>query len=492
MKLLVTCFGGLDDIMVSLPFIKGLQDLFPHSEITLASYSKFSKIPRVAPYIHQFIADESSTDFYKKESMLFEYDQIIDIDKLLTGALDSDLAKFLKSDISHFLSINYLHKIEVLMRYIPENIRRLNFHLQESVRGYEKAKEIFNEEYDIVIYPFEKSKTTITSVYNLKFFLSYFSQMNPGKKILLIGFKHQQEALDAVIAETQSEKVVASAIVDIESALSLIKKAKYFIVGDSPIKYLACQSAVTVFDLHQDFDAIRTKGVYKEGSYCLSLNEKPLQKIVYSSDEFVFENNAHFLSYFVTSVIDNDFEKILLLTEGYQFNSKVYKSSLHPHFGWRCVPVFWDKSSFKEFLAYNALKYSHFEQIPEIFENVYDHAMEDSDYSFERAFYETSDYLNQIIHVREIMTNDSTFGIFLKLQDLEDNKNYNQIVRIMAEYLNFDIHEERSTLKIEELQKRLPRVRAGLKDIQRFLNQFKIYASQKILESFDSVSDLRI
>lgn len=490
MKLIATSFGDLEEVMLTLPFLKSLQDIFPHADITLASYSKYEKISKIAPYIHNFISAASKEEFYAQSSMLFEYDQIIDLDKLFSGVIDQDLISFLKSDVSHFDRSEHQHKAELLLRYIPKSIRRLAFHLQESLSGYEKAKNILKEEYDLIIYPFDKNKTK--TAYNVPLLVSYFLNMNPGKKILLIGFRHQQDALSKLATECKGSESVSTAMVDLESCLSLLKKAKHFVVGNSPLKHLASQSHAVVYDIHTSLQSIQTSGIYKDQSYCLFLNEKPIQKLVYSSDEFVFENNAHFLAYFITSVMDNDYEKMLLLTEGYQVHSKIYKTSLNRPYGWRCVPLFWNKESFKEFLAYNSLRYLEYESHPEIFENVYDHIMEDSDYSYDRVFYETSSYLNQIVHLRDIMSKDSTFGIFLKLQEFESHPDYKKIIQIMAQYMNFDIHSDTATLKIEELQALLPQVRKGLKDIQKFLNEFKIYASQKILESFDSTGDLRI
>ncbi len=492
MKLIVTSFGDLEDLMLALPFIKGLQDMYPQSDITLASFPKFEKISKIAPYVHNFVSCDTRDELYQNNSFLFEFDQIIDLDKLYQGEVDKDLAVFLKSDIKAMTTGSCPHKAEILLRYIPKQIRRLSFHLQESLAGYERAKAVLSQECDLVIYPFEKNKNIKSITYNLNLFLKYFMNMNPGKKVLLIGFRHQQESLAKIIEEMNAGEAVLSAAVDLESCLSLLKKAKHFIVGNSPLKHLASQSQAVVYDIHSSMESIQETGIYKDQSYCLFLNEKPLQKIVYRADEFVFENNAHFLAYFVTSVIDNDYEKMLLLTEGYQVHSKVYKTSLNRPYGWRSVPLFWNKDSFKEFIAYNALRFSSFDDHPEIFENVYDHIMEDSDYSYDRIFYETSSYLNQIVTTRDILSKDSTFGIFIKLQELESHIEYRKILQVMAQYLDFDIHSDTSALKIEDLQRKLPKVRTGLKDIQKFLNEFKIYASQKILESFDSTGDLRI
>jgi hypothetical protein len=456
LKILIENSSSLTSFLCSLPLVKGLTDLFPEAEICYKTNSQYKEFQEYAPYIHSFVGIE--------EVMNNDFDIRIDLEnwKIKGSAL-------LEENIKKIPTQSKIHLVDKYLAILPSSFQKRSFVLKETLAGFEKIKEVKNTHYDLVIYPFSQND----SAWRLKeydLFIRYYLQMNPNKKILVVGLDPHSEMLTQYFSSKDYyQRSVDLRIFDLSAMVSFLRRVSVLVMPASPIKYVISNPETVVIELS---DCKTVDPIYKEKSYVIRFERKLINKFVYSEDEIPFDGNEHFLAYFVTSVLDEDLEKMNWLTNSYKEQCIIYNVVISKRLGLRTKPMEWSRASMVAYLAATVDRLI-FHNVKESLEseNFYYDLHDDTELSQDQIIYELAAIHKEVKKLKAFFERENAFSHYLKLK-------------------NYDVKRFEGIL-IKSILDHCPEGQfyAQLVKADRFLTDILNVSSQKLLENMSMTSD---
>ena len=426
-RILIRGNDELDKFIMSLPFIKGLTRVYPEAEIFVISKPHFSKMKEFAPYIHFFLEDQSAI-----EELHFEI--VLDLQNLS----NNKNTKLLNFDCLY--SHEKFHYVDRLLSILPQEEQRKVLHLSETVNGFEEMKRFAmkakTRSFDVVIYPFSHDTAKSWSLDDFNMLLTYFFKMNPGKKVLVLGLESQEEELLKYIENGHYPKEsVTFKSCSLDGALSILKKSSFVVTAQSPMKFLACNPETTLIEINFNEDDFEQKCAYRSNSYVINFKKKVRNKFIYSTNELVFDNNAHYLSYVLTAILDEDEEKLRWFAEKYDELAGLYRSEVHPDLGFQLMPVNWSQKN----ISSSLIKISHKLQVlqvanPKFAEGFYYNIHDNSELSQEQIIYDLGVIQKELEKLIQFFKSENKFETAMKMESSGSEKLDDYIVKTLIDH----------------------------------------------------------
>jgi ADP-heptose:LPS heptosyltransferase len=316
MKILVISLLRLGDIMMCTPVLKGLREQNPTAEIHVLINSQFKGIVPLIPYVSQFKYFERSElqkglgevdrgvfESYERLRLQIQdlqnekYDQVIN---LTQTKLSGWIVKSLKAPENLGLSFDsqgralygsswfeYLNRQaeaegEEIFHYIDifkyaAGVRNplVGITLCETEEGRAEADLIAQDEPNLVLV--QALTNDSKKDWGLGRFaqaLALFAQKYPQASILILGSPAEKSRLTELVENLKAREVSARlAICSLEGALSLLKRARVLLTGDTSIKHLASAARTPVIELSIGSSDYRRTGSYLQGSLILQSRE---------------------------------------------------------------------------------------------------------------------------------------------------------------------------------------------------------------------------
>lgn len=469
MKILIRGNNELDKFIMGLPFIKGLTGVYPEAEIFMISKPHFSKMQEFAPYVHHFLEDQSLI-----EDIQFEL--VIDLQELSHNKSNEYLA------FENIYCYEKFHYVDQLLSVLPIEHQRRALHLSETVKGFEEMKKFVMKEktknFDVVLYPFTHDSSKSWSHDDFNMFLMYFSKMNPGKKVLLLGLDSHEEELRKFKESAHFPKEsLTIKTCSLDGVLSILKKSSFVITAQSPMKFLACNPETTLIEVNFKDAQFEQKCAYRNNSFVINFKKKVHNKFIYSSDELVFDNNPHFLSYVITSILDEDEEKLRWFAEKYKDLAGVYRTIIHPDLGCQLSPVYWGQKT----IAGSLVKLAHKLQVlqkggAKFAEDFYYDIHDNSELSQDQIIYDLSAIQREIEKLIKFFKSETHFTTAIKIENNSGEKLDDHILKIVVELELQDVLDERPSFVNEKIVEKL------LVNLF-FIRQVMNVSGQKLLEN---------
>lgn len=454
---------------MSLPFVKGLTGAYPEAEIFMISKSHFNKMKEFAPYIHYFIEDQSSVQD-------LNFDLVIDLENLSNNKSTEKL------NFDQIYACESFHYVDKLLSCLPKKHQRRHLNLSETVAGFEEMKKFVmkssKKDFDVILYPFSQEEGSAWELKDFDMFIMYFFKMNPKKKILLLALESQREEIEEFLKDkAYPEDLIKLKICSLDCALSLLKRTSFVITANSPMKFLSTNPETTLVELdfnNVDFDK---KCSYRANSYIVNFKQQVRNKLVYTTNELVFDNNPHFFAYIVTSILDEDEEKLRWFAEKYSYLADIYKTSIAPDIGFRLVPVHWGQKSIAKSLINIAYRL-HVLQVnnPKHAEEFYFNIHDDSELTQDHIMYDLTTVQREIQKLIQFFKSETHFATALKIENNGQDKLDDFILQeILDQSLGGEIDEKPSVVKEFIIAKLLVNL--------FFIRQVMNVSGQKLLES---------
>lgn len=469
LRILIRGNTDLDKFIMSLPFIKGLTGVYPHAELFMLSKPHFSKMKEFAPYIHQFIEDQSTIED-------LHFDKVIDLENL---ANNTSTEKINFDQIYAYESFHYTDK---LLACLPKKFQRRVLHLSETVKGFEEMKSFAmkssNKDFDVVLYPFSHDSKSIWSQEDFNMFIMYFFKMNPGKKILLLGLESQKNEVEAYVKESRyPEDLLKVKICSLDGALSILKKSSFVITANSPMKFLANNPETTLVEINFNEEGFEKKCAYRSNSYIVNFKKRVRNKFIYTTNELVFDNNAHFFSYVVTSILDEDEEKLRWFAEKYADLADLYKTEVSHEIGFKVCPIHWGQKNIARSLIQTAHKLQVLQvNNPKHAEELYYNIHDDSELTQDQIIYDLGVVQKEIEKLIKFFRSENYFAAAMKIENNTGEKLDDHILKVILDQSLVDVMDDKPSRMNEHI---IEKLLVNLFFIRQVMN----VSGQKLLES---------
>src|SRR5690606_19746051 len=126
---------------------------------------------------------------------------------------------------------------------------------------------------------------------------------------------------------------------------SVLKRSSFVVMGNTSLKHLVTNPETTLIEMAFNDSEFAKETSYRSGSYILNFKKKFKNRFIYSTNELVFDNSAHFAAYIMTSIFDEDEEKLRWFAEKYVDNVDISKTQIDTEVGLQLTPVYWEKRS---------------------------------------------------------------------------------------------------------------------------------------------------
>lgn len=468
-KILIRGNIELDKFIMSLPFVKGLTGIYPHAEIFMISKPHFSKMKEFAPYIHHFIEDQSTVED-------IHFDRVIDLQNISNNK-STELLNF-----DQAYAFEGFHHTDRLLACLPRKFQRRVLNLSETVQGFEEMKSFAmksaNREFDVVLYPFSQDIQNSWKLEDFHMFIMYFFKMNPGKKILLLALDSQKNEIEAFLKDKPyPEDLVKLKVCSLDGALSILKKSSFVIIANSPMKFLAVNKETTLVEINFNESDFDKKCAYRSNSYIINFKKKLRNKFIYTSNELVFDNNAHYFSYVITSILDEDEEKLRWFAENYSDLADIYKSEISNEIGFKLIPIYWSQKNIAKALInisnkLQTLQVNNPKHSEEFYYNVHD----ESELTQDQIMYDLGVVQKEIEKLIKTFRTESHFAIALKIENNTGEKLDDYILKEVLDHTLPDVLDEKPS-KMNELI--IEKLLVNLFFIRQVMN----VSGQKLLES---------
>ncbi len=469
MRILIRGNTELDKFIMSLPFVKGLTGVYPHAEIFMISKPHFSKMKEFAPYIHQFVEDQSTiNDIY--------FDTVIDLENLANNKSTDKL------NFDQIYSHECFHYADKLLACLPKKYQRRRLNLSETVQGFEEMKNFAmkstNKDFDVVMYPFSHDSQKSWKLEDFHMFIMYFFKMNPGKKILLLALESQKTEMESFLKDKPyPEDLVKVKICSLDGALSILKKSSFVITANSPMKFLTVNPETTLVEINFNETDFEKKCAYRPNSYVLNFKKKVRNKFIYTTNELVFDNNAHYFAYVVTSILDEDEEKLRWFAEKYADLADIYKTDISSEIGFKLTPIYWGQKNIAKTLVnishkLETLQVNNPKHSEEFYYNIHD----ESELTQDRIIYDLGTVQKEIEKLIKTFRTETHFAIAIKIENNSGEKLDDYILKeILDQSLAGAIDEKPSKMNELIVEKLLVNL--------FFIRQVMNVSGQKLLES---------
>jgi hypothetical protein len=422
-----------------------------------------------APYIHHFIENQSSVED-------LHFDMVIDLERLSnnksTGKLNFD----------QIYGYENFHYVDKLLACLPKKHQRRHLNLSETVTGFEEMKKFVmkssKKDFDVVLYPFSQEEGRTWELKDFDMFLQYFFKMNPERKVLLLALESQREQIENFLKNKSYPKdLVKLKICTLDCALSLLKRTSFVITSNSPMKFLTTNPETTLVELNfndVDFDK---KCSYRANSYIVNFKQQVRNKLVYTTNELVFDNNPHFFAYIVTSILDEDEEKLRWFAEKYDYLADIYKTSIAADIGLKLIPVSWGQKTIAKSMI-NISHKLHVLQVnnPKHAEEFYFNIHDDSELTQDQILYDLGMVQKEIQKLIKFFKSETHFATAMKLENNGKAKLDDFILQeILDQSLGDEMDEKPSVVREFILDKLLLNL--------FFIRQVMNVSGQKLLES---------
>ena len=480
MRILIRGNTELDKFIMSLPFIKGLTGVYPDAEVFVISKPHFGKMKEFAPYIHHFIEDQATVES-------IHFDTVIDLENLSNNK-NTD-----KLNFDQIYICDNFHYTDKLLSCLPKKHQRRNLNLSETVDGFEEFKKFAmkseKKDFDVILYPFSQTSEGISSDKSWKLedfhlFVSYFFKMNPGKKILLLSLESQRKEIEAFMKDKPyPEELLTLKICSLDAALSLLKRSSFVITANSPMKFLAINPETTLVEINFNDSGFDKKCSYRSNSYLINFKKKVRNKFIYTTNELVFDNSAHFFSYVVTSILDEDEEKLRWFAEKYSDLADIYRTEVSSDIGLKLTPIFWSQKN----IAKSLIELSHKLQVlqinnPKYSEDFYYSIHDESELSQDQIIYDLGTVQKEIEKLVKFFRTENHFSTALKIENNSGEKLDDFILReVLDQSLGLELDEKPSKVN-DYVSERLV---VNLFFIRQVMN----VSGQKLLESLPMTAE---
>jgi hypothetical protein len=459
---------------MSLPFIKGLTGVYPDAEIFMISKPHFRKMQEFAPYIHHFIEDETMIS-----GVTFDF--TVDLENLANN-ISTDKVNF-----DQVQAYKNFHYSDTLLACLPKKHQTRSLNLSETLDGFEEMKSFAmktaKKDFDVVLYPFSNltDKESFGKSWKLEdfhMFIMYFFKMNPGKKILLLALESQRKEITQFLKDKPyPEDLVKVKICTIDCALSVLKRSSFVITANSPMKFLTTNPETTLVEINFNDEDFENKCSYRGNSYVINFKKQVRNKFIYTSNELAFDNNAHFFSYVITSILDGDEEKLRWFAEKYTDLADIYKTTVSQEIGFKLLPIYWGQKSISKSLV----NISHKLQVlqvnnPKHSEEFYYGVHDDSDLTQDQIMYDLGAVQKEIERLIKYFRTETHFAIAIKIENNEGDKLGDYILQQILDQSLESVKDERPS-KMNELI--IEKLLVNLFFIRQVMN----VSGQKLLES---------
>lgn len=469
MKILIRGNLELDKFIMSLPFIKGLTGVYPQAEVFMISKPHFSKMQEFAPYIHQFVEDESTVEG-------IQFDRVINLENLASNKSCEHI------NFDQVYVHEGFHYADKLLACLPKKYQRRVLNLSETVKGFEEMKNFAmkssNKDCDVILYPFSHIPEKSWSPEDFHMFVMYFFKMNPGKKILLLGLESQKQELDAYMKGSRyPEELLRVKICSLDGMLSILKKSSFVITANSPMKFLVNNPATTLVEINFNEEDFAQKCSYRANSFVINFKKKLRNKFIYTTNELVFDNNPHFFSYVVTSILDEDEEKLRWFAEKYSDLADIYRTDINQDIGFKLIPVYWSQKNIAKSLVATAYRLQVLQiNNPKFAEELYYNIHDESDFTQDQIIYDLGVVQKEIEKLIKYFRTETHFAIAMKIENNSGEKLDDHILKEVLDQSLESVMDERPS-KMNELI--IEKLLVNLFFIRQVMN----VSGQKLLES---------
>jgi len=274
-KILIIRFSSLGDIVLTTPVIKSLKEKFPQSKIfflTKSQYQDLLKNDLNVFYLIKFDPKEKHrgiSGFLKlvKELKAFEFDLVVDLHANLRSFLIRHLLKtelkikYDKRWLARFLLVHFKYIKVKPMHTVDSYLGALK---KIGVNSVEKDPQIFldeegenflkdfliekNIEKDDIVVGIHPGARWETKRWNEEKFTQVCQILNqkPKVKIILLGDQKDQEVIDRINPQSESQKLFKAVNLPLNKFMSLIKRCDCFITNDSGPMHIASALGVPV------------------------------------------------------------------------------------------------------------------------------------------------------------------------------------------------------------------------------------------------------
>lgn len=387
--------------------------MYPTSEIFMMANSELAGLKELTPYVHHFIEDQSTIEN-------LNFDKVIDLKQLENNGNTPSLAFGRVSECAS------LHTTDALLEVLPKNARRRRVVLKESIKGFEEMKQFAKKpsaHVDVVIYPFSvgnsKSTEAPWSLNDFYLFISYFFSMNPGKRVLLAGLESQREELEGFLADKRfPEDLLKVGFFSVCGLHSVLKRTSFVVMGDTPLKHLVTNPETTLIEMAFNESEFEKRVCYRTGSYILNFKKKFRNRFIYRSDELAFDNSAHFAAYIMTSIFDEDEEKLRWFAEKYVDNVDISKTRIDSEMGLQLVPSFWGKNNIAKSLIETSQRLELLNlKGPRFSEEFYNCVFDESDISQDQIMYDLCGVQRELEKLIPVFKLENHFATAMKIEN---------------------------------------------------------------------------
>ncbi len=458
MRILIRGFAELDQFMMSLPYLKGVATLYPTSEIFMMTSAEVSELKELAPYVHHFIEDQSTVADVS-------FDKVIDLEKI--G----------KDQLSEYSG---LHCTDAFLEMLPRNVQNRSLILKESLKGFDEVKRFasrVNSNFDVVIYPFCRQNEFAWSIEDFYLFVSYFFSMNPGKKVLFAALESQREQVESFFSQKRFPKdLLDVGFFSVCGLHSVLRRSSFAVMGDTPFKHLVTNPETTLIEMAFNDSEYANKVAYRSGSYVLNFKKKFRNRFIYQSNELAFDNSAHFAAYIMTSIFDEDEEKLRWFAEKYVSNVDITKTKIDQEIGLQVMPIYWGLHNIANTLVKTSYRLQTFKINDSKFaEEFYNNIFDESDISQEQIMYDLSTTQREIEKLIQFFKSENHFATAMKIENRFEQNLENLLLKAVLDQ-GPDVLDDKPSLVSEYIVDKLV---LNLFFIRQVMN----VSGQKLLES---------
>lgn len=370
MKILVLSLLRLGDVVMTTPTFSGIREKYPDAELHVLMNQQFKSVEPLIPFVDEFKyfdrnqlqkglgeANRNIFDSFERLSLLInelnaeKYDLVINLthnylSAWLMGLIESQSGKiglefdeFKKTHLNstwfeffnqhsqkyspalfHFSDV-YYYGSQLPTKYHP-------FTLQETERGKKEALPYQADQY-IVVQPLTSTDDKNWGLDKFSEALEHFNRFFPSCKIVLLGAPFEKDQLMELSMRLNSSCTTHQvALLSLEGALSLVKKASLLLTLDTSIKHFASAVGTKILELVIGVSNFFETGAYGNGHVIVRSQKFCEQKNKPGQKYYAKDIPPALIAIVMRAFLENDQFQLGLLASEWQQEVSIFRTKI--------------------------------------------------------------------------------------------------------------------------------------------------------------------